>query len=562
LSSAVRTSSPEAPVVILHRLAFSSAESRLLEEAGVDVQRHRTVTATIAAMNDALRKRSGPCVVVVSLSVGSQAPEQILGAIREHQHAGSARVHVVPTSADGHNARRAQALGLDAVFSWPEGAFGEVVRVVAPGVADGGGAQVVLRRFAERAPAARVLGLHFGAGLQARIVNISTTGAMLECAQGSGDIESIGFEFSVGGASFPPVFGRVVWRETRGDRERLGLQFVDVSDKTRAAIARFVQDTNVVRVGGQRASTRATPTTGEKVRVQHGKRRDYFRLEHDDGGLALVPDEPFFVPYALGDVVDVAPVARSGGASFSARIVARQQRDPDRIDSRIAWLIERVRAIPAQLERATTLPPRPAHEHNGHNGQTEHHEAHDQHEGDAVGASWVALATAVDALAAATEPFGDSHEFLVLPSVHRAGEGFSARTFALRADGTPRLVLHEHDRFFALPRAHGAFRITVGRGDAVDIRIEHPLVSKVHALLHWHPEHGWSVEDTGSKNGTHVAADAFAVDDRAVPPSSPTSLQHGNVLRIGPQRMHFASAETLRAAAADLLTRRRARDGR
>ena len=551
-------------MVILHRLALSASETRLLTDAGVDVQRCRSVAATIAAINEALAARTGGVVVVASLSVGSQAPEQVFGAVVEHQRAGTTRLHAVATSSGGNNVRRAQALGVDAVYAWPEGAFGEVVRVLAPGVADGDGAKVVLRRFAERAPTARVLGLHFGAGLQAHIVNISASGAMLECAAGSGDIESIGFDFSVGGVAQPPVFGRVVWRERRGDRVRLGLQFVDVSEATRAAIARYVQDTNVLRVGHQplrgptggdtRSNARVATNAGQKVRVQHGKRRDYFVLEEEDGGLALVPSEPFFVPYALGDVVEIVPAGKSGGArsagpfagTFSARIVARQQRDPDRVDSRIAWLVERVAAIPAQLERTTTLPPEEARD-----GAS-----------DGVGASWVALAAAVDGLAQANDPFGESREFLVLPSVHRGGEGLSARTFALRADGTPRLVLHEHDRFFALPRANGAFRITVGRGDDVDIRVEHPLVSKVHALLHWHPEHGWSVEDTGSKNGTHVAADAFAVDEVALTPTSPRLLQHGNVVRIGPQRVHFLSSDTMRAACADLLARRRARDAR
>lgn len=541
-------------MVILHRLALSSSETRLLVDGGVVLRRTRSVAATTAALNDALAHHSGPVVVVVSLSVGSQAPEQILGAVAEHQRAGVTRLHAVPTSSGTNNQRRARALGVDAVFAWPEGVFGEVVRIVGPGLAGGAGSQVVLRRFAERAPAARVLGLHFGAGLQARIVNISASGAMLECAVGNGDIESIGFEFSVGGVAHPPVFGRVVWRETRGDRERLGLQFTDVSGSTRDAIARFVEDTNVLRVGKggtplPQGDTRASPGDGRKVRVQHGKRRDYFTLEEDEGGLSLVPGEPFFVPYALGDVVEIVPSGPRAGARFHARIVARQQRDPDRIDSRIAWLVERVQAIPAPLERTTTLPP---------------HDALDADDGEvsSPGASWVALATAVDGLAQAKEPFGESLDFLVLPSAYRGGESFSAHTFALRADGTPRLVLNEHDRFFALPRAQRPFRITVGRGNAVDIRVEHALVSKVHALLHWHPEAGWAIEDTGSTNGTRIANDAFSVDDVPIEPTTQRPLRHGNVVRIGLQRVHFLSSEALRNACDDLLARRRARDTR
>lgn len=527
--------------MVLHRLSLSPSETRLLEESGVRVVRSRSVQQTLTT----LEQTPGPCVVVVSLSVGSQAPEQIFSAIADRRDRHKAPVEGVATSDPGRsNLRRAKNLGLDAVYAWPDGAFSQIARLVSAAP------NVVMRRFAERAPAARALGLRFGLGIDARIMNISASGAMLDCDQTGTAVESIGFEFSVGGAPQPPIFAKVVWREPRGERVRLGLQFVDVSETTRSAIARFVEETNVIRVGGARAEQRPAPPGGFKVRVHHGTRRDYFRLEDTEGALTLIPDRPFFVPYELGDRVEVVPTsAHDGLTRFGARLVARQQHDPGRIDSRISWSIERDGAnrddvTDPRITLSSSAPPGPAL---------------------TVDPRWTPLARALDALALGQDPFAGHDWFVVVPAPPKgSGAGLSARTFTLSLKGGSTVLLFtEPDRFLALPpQGNSPTRISIGRSDAADVPVANTTVSKIHALLHWNAtRHGWDIEDVGSSNGTRLRASAFASEESKLLPLVREPLHPSTIVRLGKQRLHVLSAEDLRATCKLLLSQRRSARG-
>lgn len=511
----------------------------MLEESGVRVVRSRSVQQTLTT----IEQTPGPCVVVVSLSVGSQAPEQIFSAVADRRAHHKAPLEGVATSDPGRsNLRRAKNLGLDAVYAWPDGAFSQIARLVSAAP------NVVMRRFAERAPAARALGLSFGLGIDAHIVNISASGAMLDCDQTGTAVESIGFEFSVGGAAQAPIFAKVVWREPRGERVRLGLQFVDVSEATRNAIARFVEETNVIRVGGARAEQRPAPPGGFKVRVHHGKRRDYFRLDDSDGGLTLVPDRPFFVPYEIGDHVEVVPTSALDGLTrFGARLVARQQHDPGRIDSRISWTLERdgarhddVTDPRITIGPGAAPPPAPAL---------------------TVDPRWTPLARALDTLALGQDPFAGHDWFVVVPAPPKGGvSGLSARTFTLSLKGGSTVLLFtEPDRFLALPRQGAeATRISIGRSEAADVPVPNATVSKVHALLHWNPTRaGWDIEDVGSSNGTRLRANAFASDETKLLPLIREPLHPSTIVRLGKQRLHVLSAEDLRATCKLLLSQRR-----
>lgn len=76
-------------------------------------------------------------------------------------------------------------------------------------------------------------------------------------------------------------------------------------------------------------------------------------------------------------------------------------------------------------------------------------------------------------------------------------------TRASTADNAPGLAaeLIAGDRRWPL---EGARVYTIGRGETVDIRLDHPEVSRQHAQIVPDPNHGWIVHDTGSLNGIHV----------------------------------------------------------
>ena len=538
--------SKQQPTVIVHRSGFSHEKRALLEEAGVVVIHARSVHETISAAE----RSAGACVVVVSLSVGSQAPEQVFAGVRALQEGGRADVHLVATSPPGSNKnRRARKLGIELVYGWPEGAFHEVVKLVSTAPS------VVMRRFSERAQVTRKISAGEELGLDARIVNISTTGAMLDCAAIGTKLEGIGFEFSLGGATQAPIFGRVIWREEHGKRVRLGLQFVDVSDGTRAAIDRFVRETNVIRVNRTSPPTRAA-APGRTVRVVRGSRRDYFQLDEDDGGLVLVPKTQFFVPYEIGDEVDiVTPGSRA--PPLRARITARRPLDPERIDSRISWHVEPVRKGPvADSGRVTVASMSTFNVDEEITGPTEIPRPvpmplrrRDPR--------WAPLSQLVDALAAGQDPLAGVTHIIVMPAVAGSTLEFSARTFMMALEGTGSMLLfRESDRSLPLPpAADEQLIVTIGRDSASDVVIDNPTVSKVHARLVWEPP-SWHLEDLGSSNGTRLRLDAFAEHETQLKPGERHAVQASNVLRIGKQRLHVVSVADLRATLDDLLAKR------
>jgi DNA-binding NtrC family response regulator len=66
--------------------------------------------------------------------------------------------------------------------------------------------------------------------------------------------------------------------------------------------------------------------------------------------------------------------------------------------------------------------------------------------------------------------------------------------------------------------------LTIGRSSSCDVQIEHPSVSRHHAILHLGPI--CRIEDTGSANGTRVAG-------RPVASGMPVSIAPGEIIEIG-----------------------------
>ena len=490
------------------------------------------------------------------MSVGSQAPEQVFAGVRALQSQGNDSLSIIATSPHGrNNDRRARKLGVELVYGWPEGAFHQVVKLTSAAPA------VVKRRFSERAPVGRKLALGDELGVDARIVNISTSGAMLDCDAVGAKIESIGFDFAGGGAAQAVVFARVVWREEHGSRMRLGLQFVDVSDGTRAAIDRFVRETNVVRVGGARPPA-PEPLTGRTVRVIRQTRRDYFQLEDNHGALVLVPKAPFFVPYQIGDDIEIVPL--DGKRSMKGRIIGRRAVDPDRIDSVICWDVQPTAvpsaatidasgaALSAMLDASvTTLTSLDANrlvaEPAGEGGIVVTRPRDPR---------WIALAELVDALVAEDAFAGCTH-VIVMPPATGATVEFSARTFMMALDGSgTTLLFRETDLVMRLPPAP-VKPLVLGRSSSSDICVDNDTVSKVHARLTWLPaSSSWSLEDLGSSNGTRFREDAFAEHEEELRPGVARAVRSTNVLRLGKQRLHVVSIAELRASCRELLAKR------
>ncbi|HWP35574.1 MAG TPA: FHA domain-containing protein, partial [Thermodesulfobacteriota bacterium] len=66
--------------------------------------------------------------------------------------------------------------------------------------------------------------------------------------------------------------------------------------------------------------------------------------------------------------------------------------------------------------------------------------------------------------------------------------------------------------------------VRVGRGPAVDLAVDHPGVSRLHALL-WPADDTWEVADAGSRNGTTV---------NGRPAAARTPLAAGDRIGLGP----------------------------
>jgi pSer/pThr/pTyr-binding forkhead associated (FHA) protein len=75
--------------------------------------------------------------------------------------------------------------------------------------------------------------------------------------------------------------------------------------------------------------------------------------------------------------------------------------------------------------------------------------------------------------------------------------------------------------------------LAIGRGSACRLRIDHPLVSRDHAIIE-HSPLGYTIRDIGSRNGTKL-------NNRRV--TAPALLQEGDRILIGPTTLWFHVTE-------------------
>jgi hypothetical protein len=91
-----------------------------------------------------------------------------------------------------------------------------------------------------------------------------------------------------------------------------------------------------------------------------------------------------------------------------------------------------------------------------------------------------------------------------------------------------------------LPPLHGIDQLTVGRQPDCDLVLEHPSVSKMHAVLRWDAANKrCSVQDQGSTNGTFLNA--------SVRVRKETMLRDGDIISFGEVQYWYLLTETLHA---------------
>ena len=76
----------------------------------------------------------------------------------------------------------------------------------------------------------------------------------------------------------------------------------------------------------------------------------------------------------------------------------------------------------------------------------------------------------------------------------------------------------------------GDNRVVIGRGDDADVRVDHPRISRRHALLFRSEGSTW-IEDLGSANGTEVNGNPLAGD--------PIEIRPGDRVSLGPTTFSF-----------------------
>src|SRR5215471_1938092 len=88
-------------------------------------------------------------------------------------------------------------------------------------------------------------------------------------------------------------------------------------------------------------------------------------------------------------------------------------------------------------------------------------------------------------------------------------------------------------------------KIAIGRTRNCDVRIEHPSISRLHALFLRASDGGWSVVDAGSSNGTRL-------NGQSVEKGRPQRLSFGDIIAFGSVATQFVSPDTLFAALRNL----------
>jgi len=88
-------------------------------------------------------------------------------------------------------------------------------------------------------------------------------------------------------------------------------------------------------------------------------------------------------------------------------------------------------------------------------------------------------------------------------------------------------------------------KIAIGRTRNCDVRIDHPSISRLHALLQRASDGGWSVVDAGSSNGTRL-------NGQQVEKGRPQRVNFGDIIAFGSVATQFVSPDTLFAALRNL----------
>lgn len=107
------------------------------------------------------------------------------------------------------------------------------------------------------------------------------------------------------------------------------------------------------------------------------------------------------------------------------------------------------------------------------------------------------------------------------------------------AEGTLAMVFQFDDLLVAtLPPLQGVDELSVGRLPDCDLVIDHPSVSKNHAVLRWDAgQRRATLEDKGSTNGTFVNADLRIHGERP--------LKDGDIVSFGEVQFWYLLIETL-----------------
>lgn len=111
---------------------------------------------------------------------------------------------------------------------------------------------------------------------------------------------------------------------------------------------------------------------------------------------------------------------------------------------------------------------------------------------------------------------------------------------AVISQGALSIVFQFEDLLVAtLPPMAGVTDLTVGRLPDCDLVLDHPSVSKRHAVLVWDDEMGQClVKDLGSRNGTYVNDEKLTGD---------ATLRDGDVVSFGEAQFWFLLTESLHA---------------